>query len=71
MWGLMLLLTYNNSILFRAAAFFFTAGTITAAVAGFPLFTSIAGTFAIAAFTFFITAGLIFAFHNILQERLT
>jgi hypothetical protein len=48
-----------------------TAGTITVAVARFPLFTSFAGTFAIAAFTFFITAGLIFAFHNILQERLT
>ena len=71
MWGLMVLLTYNNSILFRAAAFFLTAGTITVAVARFSFFTSFAGTFAIAAFTFFITAGLIFAFHNILQERLT
>ena len=61
---------YNNSILFRTAAFFFTAGTITVAVAGFTLFTSFAGTCAITAFAFLITARFIFVFHNILQKRL-
>ena len=53
------------------AAFFFTAGTITVAVAGFTLFTSFAGTCAITAFAFLITARFIFVFHNILQKRLT
>jgi hypothetical protein len=63
----MLLAGLDADILFRAAAYFFTTGTFTTAVAGLALYTSVTGTFTITAFTINFTTRFIITFHNIIQ----